>query len=136
MLAQDVSDEAFIDRVRTRPEWQITNALMKQSIVAGVGNYIKAESLWLARISPHRQVKDISDIELSNLNRSIKQVMHESFASGGATIRTYENFDGTSGEYNRKFLVYNQKTDPDGNEVIKELTEDKRMTHWCPAVQL
>jgi formamidopyrimidine-DNA glycosylase len=135
LLAEDIPDDVFIDRIRTRPNWQITKALMDQSIVAGVGNYIKADSLWLSGISPKRNVSSLSDIELSALNRSIAHIMRESYNSGGATIKTYKNFDGSTGEYGRKFLVYNQKTDPDGNEVIKEMTDDKRSTWWCPLTQ-
>lgn len=135
MLATSVSDEEFISKIRTKPKWQITKALMDQSIIAGVGNYIKADSLWLAGISPKRTVDSLTDVELCALNRSISHVMRESYNSGGATIRTYKNFDGTLGEYSRRFLVYNQKTDPDGNEVIKELTDDKRSTWWCPTTQ-
>jgi len=135
MLAQDVSSEEFIRCMRKKQGWEITKALMDQSVVAGVGNYIKADSLWLARISPHRKIVDLDDKELDNLCRAIKQIMRESFNSGGATISSYRSFDGSKGEYSQKFLVYNQKTDPDGNEVIKEQTADNRATHWCPAIQ-
>jgi len=136
MLAEDVGDEVFIKNIRKYENWTITKALMDQRIVAGIGNYIKADSLWLARISPHRKITDMSDAELSTLNSAIKQVMKESYQSGGATIASYKNFDGSQGEYSRRFLVYNQKTDPDGNDVIRELTDDKRTTHWCPSVQI
>tara|TARA_R100000808_G_C2155555_1_gene168656 strand:+ start:9934 stop:10737 length:804 start_codon:yes stop_codon:yes gene_type:complete len=136
MLATDVDNEMFIGRLRKKNKWEITKALMDQSVVAGVGNYIKADSLWLSKISPYRRVIDMSDQELISLNRSIQLVMRESFESGGATIKTYKNFDGSEGEYARKFLVYNQKTDPDGNEVIREQTADGRTTHWCPAIQI
>jgi len=136
MLATDVSDELFIQRLRKKNKWAIVKALMDQSVIAGVGNYIKADSLWLARLNPYHRVDSLDDAQLANLNRAIKQVMRESFQSGGATIKTYKNFDGSEGEYNRKFLVYNQKIDPDGNEVIKEQTEDGRTTHWVPKVQI
>jgi len=63
-------------------------------------------------------------------------VLRESFQNGGATLRTYKNFDGTVGQYSSRFAVYNQKTDPDGNEVIKEKTDDGRTTHWVPSVQI
>jgi formamidopyrimidine-DNA glycosylase len=135
MLVDEVTDQQFIERLRKKDAWQITTALMNQAVVAGVGNYIKAEALWLARISPHRRVSELSDERLSVLNGSIKTVMKESFKSGGATIRSYKNFNGEDGEYSRRFLVYNQKADPDGNEVIREMTEDQRTTHWCPSVQ-
>jgi len=135
MLAEDVSDDAFIERIRKKPNWAITKVLMEQSLVAGVGNYIKSDSLWLARINPHRKVEEISDLELVDLNRSIKHIMRESFQSGGATIQTYKSFDGKDGDYTRRFLVYNQDQDPDGNTVIKETTEDKRSTFWVPEIQ-
>tara|TARA_Y100000593_G_scaffold60354_1_gene111896 strand:+ start:2501 stop:3304 length:804 start_codon:yes stop_codon:yes gene_type:complete len=135
MLAENVSDEIFIQQFRKHPKWQVTKALMDQSVIAGVGNYIKADSLWLAGISPKRTVDSLSDIELSALNRSINHIMRESYNSGGSTINTYKNFDGTSADYTRNFLVYNQQTDPDGNQVIKEMTDDKRATWWCPATQ-
>jgi len=136
MLAQNVTDIEFIKQLRQKEGWEITKALMDQSLIAGVGNYIKADSLWLAKISPHRKVCDLSDVELITLNRSIKHVMQESYNSGGTTINSYQGFDGTAGEYSRRFLVYNQKVDPDGNNVVKEATGDNRTTHWCPAVQI
>ena len=135
MLVDEVSDDLFIERLRKKNTWQITTALMNQTVVAGVGNYVKAEALWLSRISPHKKVSELSDERLAALNGSIKTVMKESFKSGGATIRSYKNFNGEEGDYARRFLVYNQKTDPDGNEVVREMTEDQRTTHWCPAVQ-
>ena len=135
MLASDIHDRVFVERIRSKPKWTIVKALMNQSIVAGVGNYVKADSLWLARISPNRIVSTLTEDELSRLNSSIKSVLRESFRSGGATIRTYENFDGSLGEYSSRFLVYNQKKDPDGNNVIREKTEDGRTTHWVPILQ-
>ena len=135
MLASDVCDEKFTEKIRSKSKWTITKALMDQSVVAGVGNYVKADALWLSGLSPHRTVSSLTEEELSLLNRSIKKVLRESFRSGGATIRTYENFDGSSGEYAQRFLVYNQKRDPNGNVVIKEKTPDGRTTHWVPNVQ-
>ena len=74
----------------------------------------------------------MSDEELSILNRNIRDVMLSSFKSGGATIRSYKNFSGESGGYGSKFVVYNRKVDPDGNDVISEQTKDGRTTWWAP----
>ena len=109
---------------------------MDQSVIAGVGNYVKAEALWLARLSPHRAVSSLSDHDKKVLNHSIQTVLRESFQNGGATLRTYKNFDGSEGQYSSRFAVYNQSTDPDGNEVVKEKTDDGRTTHWVPNVQV
>lgn len=135
MLAEGVDNLLFISQMRKSNNNNITKVMMDQSVVSGVGNYIKAEALWLARLSPHRKVSDISDSSLKILNKAIKSVMRESFKSGGATISSYKDFFGESGNYSNKFMVYNQKIDPDGNEVIKEKTPDGRTTHWVPEVQ-
>ena len=136
MLSDTVDDQLFISRMRTKAsKLTVAEAVMTQSVIAGVGNYIKADALWLAKISPHRIVGDLTDAELTKLNTSIQTVMKESYRSGGATIYSYKNFDNEKGEYNRRFLVYNQKTDPDGNPVKREQTKDKRTTHWVPLVQ-
>jgi endonuclease-8 len=123
MLVEDISDQKFIEIFRKRPTWDITKALMDQSIIAGVGNYIKADSLWMAQISPHRTIADLSDGELAQLNRSIKQVMKESYSNGN------------DNNYPNKFFIYGKTVDVDGNKVIKESTGDKRTTYWAPNVQ-
>lgn len=135
MLAEDVSDEKFASRIQKRPHWSVAKSIMNQTVVAGVGNYVKADSLWLSGISPHRTVESLSNEDITNLNRSIKQVLRESFESGGATIKSYKHIDGTTGEYAERFLVYNQRVDLNGNAVIRETTEDGRTTHWVPNAQ-
>ncbi len=135
MLSEDVTHFKFANRVRKKKNWTIAKAIMDQAVISGVGNYVKAEALWRAKLSPHRQVDTLTDIELYSLNDSIKSVLRDSYRSGGATIRSYKTFDGASGQYSRRFAVYNQKEDPNGLEVIKEKTTDGRTTHWVPKVQ-
>ena len=108
---------------------------MDQSVVAGIGNYVKAESLYLSQISPHRTVESLSEAEVFRLNNAVQAVLKEAYKRGGASIQTYKDFDGKEGQYSRKFAVYNQKKDPYGNDVHKDKTEDGRTTHWVPAIQ-
>lgn len=135
MLANDVDNETFISQMRKNNHHNITKVLMDQSVISGVGNYIKSEALWLSRLSPHRKVSEISDSSLKILNKAIKSIMRESFVSGGATVKSYKDFFGEMGSYSSKFMVYNQKQDPDGNSVTKEKTPDGRTTHWVPEIQ-
>lgn len=135
MLSEEVSDERFTECLMRKPEWTLCEALMDQGVVAGVGNYVKAESLYRSQLSPHRQVQTLSPGDFSRLNQGIKQVLQEAYKRGGASIQTYRDFDGNEGEYSQRFLVYNQAKDPDGNDVIREQTADGRTTHWVPAVQ-
>jgi len=43
---------------------QVGDALLDQGLVAGIGNLWKAESLWHARVSPWRRLREASDAEL------------------------------------------------------------------------
>jgi formamidopyrimidine-DNA glycosylase len=121
LIAEDMDNDEFILRMQAKSKWHLCKALMDQTIIAGIGNYIKADALWLARLSPKRLVGDCSDSELINLKDCVRRVMLESFNSGGKN--------------NTKFLIYGKSEDTDGNPVIREETKDGRTTHWCPAIQ-
>lgn len=135
MLSEDVDCDNFSKRIKAKKGKTIVEALMDQSVVAGVGNYLKSESLYYAKISPHRTCDSLSDEDLGRLNKVIKKVIRVSYLSGGATINSYSDFNGKIGEYSRRFAVYNQESDPEGRDVLKEKTKDKRSTFWVPDFQ-
>ena len=135
MLSEDVPDAVFIARMRKKNNRMITENLMDQRVICGVGNYLKSESLYFAGISPLRHVASIGDDDLARLNKTIKSVIRASYKTGGATIYTFQGFDGEKGEYTRRFAVYNQEKDPAGLEVTREVTDDGRTTFWVKGVQ-
>jgi len=123
MLSGDVEISLFIDRLREKSSWEITKALMNQSVVAGIGNYIKSESLWKTKINPHSRVCDLDNDTLADLCVNIRDIMSDSYKSQ------------KEGDNSFKLSVYSRKNDPHDNEIIKEKTEDGRTTYWCPSVQ-
>lgn len=135
MFSSETTCKIFIERFRKKEKWNITKAMMNQSVVSGIGNYIKAETLWLSGISPLRFVADVTDNELSLLYQAVKDVMYTSYKTGGATFLTHKNFSGEPGDYSNRFLCYNRKMDAEGNKVIKTPTPDGRTTHWAPNKQ-
>lgn len=135
MLNDPPDVDGFRARLLKRYEKTLAEALMDQSCISGVGNYIKAEALYLAELSPHRLVRDLKNHEVDRLRQQIINVMKASYNNDGATIRSYLNVDGTKGGMKTRFLVYGNQTDPLGNPVVKEETKDGRTTHWVPSVQ-
>jgi DNA-formamidopyrimidine glycosylase len=125
----------FVEGIKKKPKKTIAENLMNQKLIAGVGNYLKAEILYHAEVSPHRLVSSLTETELHALALFTQLIAKKSYQNGGATISTYRNPNGEKGLYNRRFAVYNQKYDLEGNEVIKEVTKDKRTTHWVPSIQ-
>jgi DNA-formamidopyrimidine glycosylase len=135
LFSNDITAKIFIKRFRERNNWNIAKAMMNQAVVAGIGNYIKAESLWLSEISPERCVDDLEDFELVLLYRSVRDVVHTSYMHNGETFLTHKNFSEKKGDYSCKFLCYNRIIDAEGNKVIKTQTPDGRTTHWAPQKQ-
>jgi formamidopyrimidine-DNA glycosylase len=113
----------------------IGQVLMDQSLFAGVGNYIRAEALYLAKMSPWKPANQLSKNDAEILFQACIDVMQTSYQYQGATIQTYKTAYGEEGRYSSCFKVYGKKTDPLGNKIIKEDTPDKRTIHWCPDVQ-
>lgn len=135
MLNDNVDPKTFVDRLRKKNESNICKVIMDQSIIAGVGNYLKADVLWATKIYPLANVIDLSDEILIELCENIKKIIRASYQSGGATIQTFSGIEYEKGNYSSKFLVYNRKTDQHGNPVIKTMTPDGRKTHWSEQVQ-
>jgi DNA-formamidopyrimidine glycosylase len=135
MLSGPPDEAGFRSALLKKPTRTVAEALMDQSVVSGVGNYVKCEALYAAGVSPHRTVESLTCLEHMHLRRAIIDVMEASYTSGGATIATYRQGDGAKGQAQSRFMVYGNKTDPSGNPVVREQTLDGRTTHWCPAIQ-
>ena len=135
MLNDSVSFEKFSSSLDKKPHWTVAKSLMTQSVVSGVGNYVKAESLYRAKISPHRLVGSLSTKEISDLHTAVRDVLRQAYNSRGASLKDYKDTDGLEGSASLEFMVYGLKKDPFGHKVIKEKTDDGRTTHWVPDVQ-
>lgn len=128
MLSNPPDD--FVSRLRKHNNKNICEVLMNQKVISGVGNYIKAESLWYSRINPHAMLKDLTDENLETLDKAIRFVINKSYQEQGASIKSYYTFEGNTGDAVQGFVVYGRDKDYNGHQVIKETTLDKRTTHW------
>lgn len=113
----------------------IATTLLNQKIFAGVGNYIRAEALYKAKISPWRLCKQLTNQEILELLNAIVEVVNDSYNHQGATLLTYKTAYGEEGRYTSKFQVYSKLQDPFNNPIKTELTPEGRTIHWCPAIQ-
>lgn len=113
----------------------VAELLMNQKISAGIGNYIKNEGCYRAKILPTRLVSSLSDNEILTLYQESKLVAIEAYTLGGATIKTFADMHGNTGKFFDKFQIYGKKTDPLGNPVTKILTRDGRSTFYVEGIQ-
>jgi len=134
-LKGEVSLELFVNVIHN-PKLalkQICWFLMEQKYLSGNGNYIKADALYLACISPYRLLSSLSDQDLINLYNAILKVTLESYHAKGKTIATYRNIDGSPGLYVN--CCYGLSNDINGYPIVTCTLSDKRTTHWCPTLQ-
>jgi len=90
-LGPDVLGEPFdqkraLENLARHPEMEIGVALLDQEIMAGIGNYLKSEILFLARINPHSLISELSDKPLREIIRISREVTLFSFENASYTI--------------------------------------------------
>lgn len=113
---------------------QLVQILLEQKYFSGIGNYLKSEILYRARLKPDRLISSLNQEDIEKLRISSLETIYESFLSGGLTLRSYLDPTGQRGTF--KHAVYAQKTDPLGHEVCRSIFKDKRTTFWVPDLQV
>jgi formamidopyrimidine-DNA glycosylase len=112
----------------------ITKILMNPKLFSGIGNYIKCESLYLAKISPYRKIYTLSKYDIKKLFLAIKYIMKLSYKSQLGTYNYLPNINIRKNCF--KFKVYKQKFDPKNNKITVDKTPDNRTTYWVKNIQL
>lgn len=121
------------EKPRYRLKKNIVQVLMGQlktdSFGSGIGNYLAAEILYRAKISPFRELGTLTLDEVANLAKSI----HYNFAYFSGFEYYPENYREAK---DQKFCVYGKKTDPQGRRVETCSVVTGRTMWWVPGVQL
>lgn len=117
----------------------IKNALLDQSVVAGLGNIYVCEALWRASISPKRLAASIPGKRSQRLVPIIKAVLADAIKAGGSTLRDYVHADGELGYFQHSFDAYDREgepcTKPDCDGAIRRIVQSGRSTFYCPVHQ-
>lgn len=123
--------EAFAGRQQA-----IKLLLLNQRIVAGLGNIYVCEALFRSGIAPTKAGGQVSLPALKRLVPAIRQVLEESIADGGSTLRDYARPDGELGYFATRFQVYDREGEacPCGG-TIRRITQGGRSSWYCPACQ-
>jgi formamidopyrimidine-DNA glycosylase len=119
----------WFERLLNRyPTWTVPKLLMDQSKVSGVGNYLKAEIIYAACLDPHLPVGQMDAAARRRLYVATIVVPRADLLRH----RIYVDVQELSWRF--CFRVYGKKRDPEGREVQRDLTTDKRRTYWVPAM--
>ncbi len=128
----DGVDAARLHERLARIKRSIKEALLDQTIVAGVGNIHAAEALWRARIHPERPASSLSAAEARELARGIEGSIRDAIRRGDGTEIVYVEEGGDN-----PFDVYGKQGEPCprcGTRLVR-IVQAGRSTVLCPHCQ-
>ena len=119
---------------RQRP---IKNALLDQTLVAGIGNIYADESLFVSKINPKTPCADLKRKQIQKLHASIVQVLQDSIGEGGTTFSDFRDIKGINGNYGNVAWVYDREGLPCQvcGSLIERVKMAGRSAHFCPRCQ-
>jgi endonuclease VIII len=139
-LAQPEFDRAeFLRRVRLHDAEPIEDVLLNQRVVAGIGNVLKSETLFVARVHPAIRVGSLDDQVLERVLDAALRLMKLNVLESDALPlvpgrRTTGSLDPAA-----KLYVYGRAGKPCrrcGTRIeLSRKSTDARLTYWCPRCQ-
>lgn len=114
----------------------VKQLLLDQSIVAGLGNIYVCEALHRSRIRPDKEAGKVSLAALKRLVPAVREVLTESIAAGGSTIRDYAQPSGELGYFASSWQVYGREGAACGcGAPVLRFVQGGRSTFWCARCQ-
>ena len=113
-----MSQADFNERLgKFKPDKVLADVLLEQKFIAGVGNYVRADAMYLAKLAPLRTLGSLNANDKKRLKNALVKVGLESLVAqkkGG--VHTYE------------FKIY-------GDPLAKQLKRKGRVIWWSPDKQ-
>jgi len=115
-------DEATARILAYEPSAAIGEALIDQSVIAGIGNVIRIEACFLPGVSPWRKVGDLTEEEARKIVDATSWVMETSLKRGSRPKRIYGHSRRPCPRCGGRILSHGQG-------------DDNRVTFWCEGCQ-
>jgi len=136
-------DAAMLAKACAGKNTSLKAALTDQRVVAGLGNIYVCEALFRARLSPKRRAASIADRDgkpngrAAALVEAIKAVLHDAIKAGGSSLRDHRRADGSLGDFQHNFQVYDRAGQPCPacKGKVKRTVQTGRSTFYCPSCQ-
>lgn len=122
----------------TKSRQTIKQALLDQSIIAGLGNIYVDETLFLSKLNPKMKANLITLNDAKNLVMNSRIVLDKAIKLGGSTIKSYHSGNGVDGLFQNELLMYGKENTPCvncGTNIIKTFVGG-RGTCFCPNCQM
>ena len=134
LLDDDFDAEAALRNLQSQPDLEVAVALLKQSILAGIGNEFKSEVCFAAGVSPFARVGSLPAADLRHMLEVARRQLTDNVRQRSAMRRTTRRSDPAE-----NLWVYGRAGQPcrKCGEPIRSCRHlaDARLTYWCPRCQ-
>lgn len=129
--------QCFLDNRDQARSGKIKALLLDQAVIAGIGNIYADEALFRAGISPLAPATALKAEDFTRLHQAVQEVLWESIAACGSSIRDYRDADGNVGAFQNTFRVYGRKGEACLNCAgpLSQTRVAGRTTTFCPRCQ-
>ena len=142
LLAPQFNEAEAIAQLRSHPDLEVGAALLKQSVVAGIGNVFKSEICFACQVNPFRQVRTLTSAEAAALIATARKFLQSNAADLSEDhITTYVPFRRTTNrtQPEENLWVYHRQDQPcrrcATSIASRKQCPDARATFWCPRCQ-
>lgn len=132
-----VAEQFRADRFRRR---RMTSLLLDQGFLAGLGNYLRSEILFVARVHPNSRPIDCTDEQIEALANASVQLTRQSYQTRGVTndLEVAQRLKDAGRSYrDYRFWVFDRQDRPCyrcGTPIIKDVMGGRRL-YYCPSCQ-
>jgi endonuclease-8 len=122
ILAADFDAETVARSLRAHSHRALGDALLDQTLVAGIGNIFKSEACFAARLDPWQPIGDLTDEQLAQVGDAAHDLMQDTVEHGRHAKAVYRRAGQPCPICGTTILSHGQG---DAN----------RTTYWCPTCQ-
>jgi len=137
-LTKDFTLEKFSQILKKKGKGKIKQALMDQSVIAGLGNIYTDEILWKAKIHPFRRTEKLTKEEIKKIYQAIREILLKAIELKGESISDYRTLAGEKGNFDKIREVYRKEGEECSRckTIIKRIKISGRSAHFCPQCQV
>lgn len=140
VLADGVTPAVLAKRLATFPRRNLATALLDQGVLAGLGNYLRADILFVARLSPQLRMGELTTAQLNKLAKVVHQLTWRSVRHDGVLVPKlqYKKLSAQGHDYEAaRFYVFDREGLPCRacSTPIARIDMGGRGVFFCPQCQ-
>lgn len=133
----DLTKEELYEGLKKKRSEPIKEALLDQTLIAGLGNIYDDEVLFATMINPKMMASEVTLEQCAAIKKESERILREAIKNGGSTIRSYHPKEGVSGDMQNHLLAYGQGNKPCSRcgYPLRKISIGGRGTVYCPHCQ-